>query len=174
MSSSVLKSAALFLLLTLAQIVLFNNIELWGYLTPYAYLLFIFLLPARISRTLLVLLGFAQGLIVDLYTSTLGLHTAATTLVAFLRPHFLLLFAEQRNGKEEWTPSIAQLGVESTLKYNGTLIAIHHLVLYFLSAFSFAHFGASLLKALLNALFTLATVLLLQYLFSGHHQGHNR
>lgn len=174
MSSSVVRALVQFLLLTLAQIVLFNNIELWGYLTPYAYLLFIFLLPVGISRTFLVFLGFTQGLIVDLFTSTLGLHAAATALIAFLRPYFVLLFVEKHNGKDDWSPSLGQLGVESTLKYNGALIAIHHLVLYFLSAFSFVHFGATLLNALLNALFTLAVVLLLQYLFSVRGKVQNR
>ena len=72
----------LFVGCVLAQVFIFDNIQLWGFIVPYVYLLYILVLPNNISRPFLYVLGFLLGLSVDLFSSTLCLHAAATTFMA--------------------------------------------------------------------------------------------
>ena len=80
-----------FVVCVLAQVLLFDNIPLWGFVQPYPYLLFILVLPTNITRPWLYVLAFLLGLTIDLFASTLCLHAAATTFMAFLRQPLIVL-----------------------------------------------------------------------------------
>ncbi|HBH47981.1 MAG TPA: rod shape-determining protein MreD, partial [Bacteroidales bacterium] len=75
-----------FALVVLVQILIFNNIELGGYLNPYVYTLFILLLPFETPGWVVLISGFLLGFSVDIFSETLGMHTAATVFMAYLRP----------------------------------------------------------------------------------------
>jgi hypothetical protein len=58
MSSAVFLNFIRFLLLLVAQVLLFNNVNLFGYINPYPYILFIILFPVNGNKTALLLGSF--------------------------------------------------------------------------------------------------------------------
>ena len=91
------KYVLLFIILIVAQLLIFNNIEFSGYVNPYVYILFIILLPFETPKVLLLVLAFLMGLIIDLFLGTPGVHTSATVLMAFFRPFILGTFSGKRS-----------------------------------------------------------------------------
>ena len=152
-----------FILLVLFQVLIFNNIELGGYLNPYIYVLFILLLPFETPAWALVVIGFLLGLSIDIFSETLGMHTAATVFMAFLRPYVLSFFAP-RDGYETGTfPRVFYYGLQWFVKYSIILIFAHHLMLFFLERFTLDEFFGTFFRIILSTLFTTLLVVLSQY-----------
>ena len=111
-----------FFVVVLFQVLVMDNVMINGYMNPYIYLLFILLLPFETPRWLLLLSGFALGLTMDLFTGTLGMHTAATVLAAFVRPYLLNLLASRDGYEPETFPRIHYYGFLWFLKYTLLLV----------------------------------------------------
>lgn len=153
-----------FFVLIFVQVLIFNNIQIGGYLNPYIYTLFIILMPFETPKVPLLLSAFLIGLSVDIFFNTLGLHAGASVLMAFVRPFVLQYFAP-RDGYEVRTfPRIYYYGFLWFLKYSAILLVAHHLFLYFMEAFSFDNFFTTLSRASLNIMLSLFMVVLSQYI----------
>jgi len=154
MGDRIWQFSLLFFGLLAMQVLLFDNIELFGFLTAYVYILFILLLPVDISPMVALPLAFTQGLVVDLFSSSLGLHATANTVLAFLRPYLLHRYLEKDNSKISVLPSIKTLGKSRMAQYVLIGVSIHHITLYLLAAATFNGMGYMLLRMLCNILFT--------------------
>ena len=75
-----------FAFLGIQVFVLFQVRPLHQFIVPYVYYVFILWLPFSVPRISLTLLGFWLGLSLDYFTHTPGLHAAACTLIAYVRP----------------------------------------------------------------------------------------
>ena len=78
----ILSTTLLFVLYLALQILLVRNVVLFDYGFCFIYIACILLLPNEISRTWLMIIAFVTGLIVDTFYNTLGMHAAATVLMA--------------------------------------------------------------------------------------------
>ncbi len=154
-----------FILLILLQVLVLNNMNLMGYMNPYVYILFILLLPADISGSLLLLLAFFTGLTVDFFGNTLGLNAAATVLMAFVRPGILNTFFKSIEFGQGEEPGIAKMGIGKFLRYTFLLVLIHHTALFFLEVFNFDEFGETLYRISISSLFSTFIILILVFLF---------
>jgi rod shape-determining protein MreD len=152
-----------FFVLLVLQLLLFNNIQFSGYVNPYVYVLFFLLLPFSISRALMLILGLTMGLAIDLFMGTPGVHTAATVLIAFIRPGVLELIAPHEGYETNTLPRISYMGLEWFIKYTLIIVVIHHLVLFYIEIFSFSHFFHTLLKVILSSVFSCAFIVLSQF-----------
>ncbi len=152
------------LLLVMAQVLIFNNIEFSGFVNPYIYVLFILLLPFETPKALLIFLGFVLGLSIDLFTGTPGVHSSATIFTAFARPSVLGIFAPRDGYQSRTTPRVVYYGLQWFVKYSAVLVILHHLVLFYLEVFSFDHFFGTLLRALLSILFSLFVIIMSQFI----------
>ena len=150
-----------------SQALLFDNMVLWNYVSPLPYVIFILLLPSDTPRLWQLVLAFVLGLSIDALASSLGLHAAASTLMAFLRP-YLLGRLHSRQGKEtDYIPSMGSMGSIWSLKYTLILVAAHHVTLFFLATTSMSNLWNTFARALVTTIFTSFMVLLLQlFLFS--------
>lgn len=155
-----------FFVLVLLQVFILNSIQLFDYaITPFLYVLFILHLPFETPRGVLIFLSFIMGMVIDLLSNTYGLHTAAITLMAFLRPGILKLL-EPRDGYEAGSlPRLIYYGNNWFIRYSLLLIIPHHLYFFLLERFSFQDFQATLINSLGSALFTFILVMISQYLF---------
>ena len=70
-----------FFTVILLQVLLLDNVQLGGYLSPYFYVIFIILLPFESPKWLLLCLAFLLGLSVDLFNGTPGMHAAASVFM---------------------------------------------------------------------------------------------
>lgn len=158
-----LRNIVRFLTLVLIQVLVFDNIELSGYINPYIYILFILLLPFETPNWLLLILAFLLGMSIDLFTMTPGLHAAATVFTAFLRPFILKNFSP-RDGYEPGTfPRIAYYGFNWFAKYSLILVMTHHFILFSLEIFRLSDIFLILSKTILSGIISTFFIVISQY-----------
>jgi hypothetical protein len=153
---------ALFLFLIAIQVLVLNNIQLGGYLNPYFYVLFILMLPFDTAKWLLLILAFALGISVDLFSSSMGMHTMATVFMAFLRPSVLKLIAPRDGYDSNQSPSIQDFDFRWFITYTAILTFAHHFVLFFIEVFRFSDFFFTFSKVIASSAFTILIVLISQ------------
>ena len=154
-----------FVVLVLFQVLVINHIRLGGYVHPYIYLTFILLLPFSMPKWQLLVLGFALGLTIDLFTGTPGLHAGATTLMAFSRPGIIKLVSGSLKFDNIQEPNLGQLDGMWFLRYVLCLVFIHHFALFFLESFSFRLIGQVLLRILLSVPVSVFLIMMILYIF---------
>ncbi|HBF88291.1 MAG TPA: rod shape-determining protein MreD [Bacteroidales bacterium] len=153
-----------FIGLVLLQVFILNNIQFSGYFNPFLYTLFILLLPFEIPTWFLLILSFILGVTVDVFSNTLGLHTAATVFMGFLRPYVLKVLSP-RDGYEPGTlPKIGNFGLSWFLKYSIALVFAHHFMLFFLEVFGFDNFFSTIFRIIASSIFTISLIILSQYI----------
>ena len=137
-----------FFLLLFLQSFLLNNINLFGFINPNLYLLFLIVYRLDGNPTLLIIVGFVMGLLLDLLTQGSGGHTIATLTIAFLRL-YIIKFSFGVNYDVPMGMIKGSL-LSQRLMYLILMVVIHHLVLYSVVYFSFNN----TIKILKNPLFT--------------------
>ena len=156
-----------FVILVLLQVLVLNNIQLGGYINPYLYVLFILMLPFEIPKSVVLILCFVLGLVIDMFSNTVGMHAAACVFMGFCRP-FAILYIAPRGGYDFGAlPSIRDLGFRWYIAYAGILVFLHHLILFFVEVFRFSDFPSTLSRVFVSSLFTLLLVVISQYLIYG-------
>ena len=157
------KNIIRFVVLILVQILIFNNIKIGGYIVPYVYVLFILLLPFQTPAWITLSLGFIMGLIIDIFSETLGMHAAATVFISFIRPFVLSYFAP-RDGYQPGTyPRVLYYGLPWFIKYALILVLAHHLLLFYIEMFKFQDFFATFLRVMLSTFFSLTIIVISQF-----------
>ena len=150
-----------FFLLLFLQSFLINQINLFGFINPNLYLLFLIVYRLDANPTLLIILGFALGLLLDLLTQGAGGHTIASLTIAFLRP-FIIRFSFGVNYDIPMGMIKGSL-LTQRLLYLSLIIFVHHLVLFIIIYFSFEN----ILSILKNTLFTSFFTFILVYICLG-------
>ncbi|HKL67407.1 MAG TPA: hypothetical protein VJ877_05900 [Bacteroidales bacterium] len=164
MLNDILKYTGLFIVLLAIQVLLMNNIQFSGYVNPYVYILFILLLPFEISSWLVLLLSFATGLVIDVSSGTLGLHTAATVFAGFSRPWVLKLIAPHDGYETGDLPGIKTYGFRWFISYIIIITLLHHFALFYLEVFRFDYFFRTLLRVISSSGFTVLFIIIIQAL----------
>ena len=85
-----------FTLLILAQIIVLDNINLFGFLNPIVYILFIITYKFVQKQTLFIFLCFLLGFIIDLLTQSSGANTISCLTLGYIRP-FIINFCFKIN-----------------------------------------------------------------------------
>jgi len=160
-----LKYLFMFITVILCQVLLCNHIQLYGYITPYIYILFILLLPFKTSKYLVLLLGFLLGLSIDIFSNTPGIHASATTFMAFLRPSVIKILFNRESTDKSLLPPVSSMGLSWFTKYTVILVLAHHLFLFYIEAFSFTNFFFTLSRCLSSAVFSIILLIISKLLF---------
>lgn len=160
-------SRAVFILVI--QILLLKRIDIsfqdFNYIHFTIYPLILALLPYKTSRTLVVFLGFLLGLFVDLFYDSIGVHAAACTLVAYLRPYILNLLSPTEGYKKDGLTSYVY-GLPWFMSYIGIFLFIHLLSLYSLEAFSFVYLKEIILRTIFSFIASLFLIVIGQLIFN--------
>ena len=164
MINIVSKNIQRFIFLVLLQVLILNNIQFGNSINPYFYVLFILMLPFDTPRWLSLLLAFSLGLSVDVFTSTLGLNTAATVFMAYSRVYVLALFSPREGYDFGTQPTIQDMGFTWFISYSSILVLVHHLVLFYVEVFRMSEFFDTLLRVILSFIFTQLLVVISQFL----------
>ena len=123
------------------------------------------LLPFSTPKWQLLILGFALGLTIDLFTGTPGLHAGATTLMAFCRPSIIKLVSGNQKFENITEPNLGQLGGIWFFRYALCMVLIHHFALFFLESFSFSLMGQVLLRILLSVPVSIFLIMMILFIF---------
>lgn len=172
MIGTVLLNLVRFVLLLLLQVVVLDHLDVAnGYMVPYIYVLFLLMLPFELPEWSTLLIGWATGMVMDLFSSTPGMHMSACTVMMFGRIHLLRLLAPREGYEYGMRPTVPRMGLTWFITYAGTLVLVHHLWLFTVEVFRFDRFLSTLLRAVLSGVFTLALVLLVQFLTTRPERG---
>ena len=152
------------LILSLLQIVIVDNIHLGSYFYLNIYILAIFLLPYKLKGVPLLLFGFLLGLLMDFADNTVGIHAAASTFVAYIRPRLLQLTST----REELADAHGVQGLTDFrwfLKYSFMSTLLFNVVLIFAEAFTFRDILITMIRIILSTFISMLFMLL--YYFIG-------
>ncbi len=138
----------------------------FNYFSLIMYPVVIMLLPIQTSRTALVFIGFALGLIVDLFYGSLGVHASACLFIAFIRP-MVLRFMEPRGGYPiPSSPVPGRFGLRWFVQY-ASLMLVFYLLFYFsVEVFTFAYLGQILIKTISSFVLSMLAIFAYIMLFN--------
>jgi len=168
--SELIKHLLRLILLVFFQVTVFNHIGFYGLINPFIYLFFILMLPLATPRSLLMIIGFALGLSIDIFSNTGGLHAMATTLVCFIRPWWLSISVPRSKYDDLQSIRIRDIEFRQFVAYSLFLIWIHHLCLYSVESLEIADTFNILTKSILNSLLTGLLVIVFRYLDFGQRK----
>ena len=149
-----------FILLLFVQAFLLSNINFFGFINPNLYLLFFLMYRFNGDRTMLIILGFLMGLLLDLLTQGSGGHTIASLTITYLRP-YIIRFSFGVNYDVPMGMIRGSL-VNQRVAYFLQMILIHHLLLFVVIYFSFDNILTIIKNTFLSAFFTFILVYELQ------------
>lgn len=162
MNSTVIVNSIRFILLLAVQVVIFNNMNFYGYISPFPYILFIILYPVNGNKTALLLASFVMGLLLDMFSNSGGIHATAAVVLAYIRP---LIFKFSFGLSYEYqTVKLNDVLTPERFSFILISIVIHHLILFILEAFEFSFLLDVLLRTILSTLFTLLLSITIIYL----------
>jgi rod shape-determining protein MreD len=162
MNSTLLVNVFRFILLLAVQIIVFNNFNFLGYVSPFPYLLFIILYPVNGNKSGLLVASFLLGLIVDMFSNSGGIHATACLALAYLRPYiFKFSFGLSY---EYQTIKLNDVLTPERFSFILLSVVIHHFTLFLLEAFQFSFFWDILLRTLLSTVFTILICIIIIYL----------
>ena len=152
------KQIGRYAIVMMLQVLLFNQLQLFGVCHPYIYVMCLLMMPITLPHSVDMVIGAVVGLIMDVFCNSLGIHMSACILLMFLRPYILGVII---NDKERLTEQINQqtIGLVPLLKYAAILVAVHHLLVFALGAWSWYHIGFILIETLVSSVLTLVVLL---------------
>lgn len=152
------KQIGRYVVVMLLQVLLFDQLQLWGACHPYIYILCLLMMPITLPHNVDMLIGALVGLVMDVFCNSLGVHTAACILVMFIRPYLIGALVNDKDRLNEQI-SLRSIGMEALLRYVVIMVIIHHLMVFALAAWSWSHIGFVLLETLVSSLVTILIII---------------
>jgi hypothetical protein len=166
MSRTGILSFIYFFLYLLVQVLLFKKLVLFNTSFCFLYVAFILLLPIDTNNLILMLAAFLLGFSIDIFYDSLGIHALSLVAVGYLRNYWLNGITPQGGYDVGEGPTLAVNGFQWFLVYTLPLVFLHHTILFFVEAGGFSMFWFTMLKVISSVCFTMAVIILLQYLRS--------
>ena len=147
-----------YVIVMILQVLLFDQLQLWGACHPYIYVLCLLMMPITLPHSASMIIGAAAGLVMDVFCNSLGVHMAACILLMFIRPYLIGAIVNDKDRLNEQISS-RTIGTEALIKYVVIGVLIHHLTVFSLAAWSFSHIGFVLLETLVSSIVTILIII---------------
>ena len=140
------------------QVLLINQLQLGGVCHPFIYILPLLMMPITLPRWADMVVGMAVGLLMDVFCNSLGVHAAACIMLMYVRRYLIPLWV---NDTERLTDAICMrtIGIAPFIKYVSLLVVAHHLMVFFLTAWTMQLWWYTLLTTLVSSIVSLALIL---------------
>ncbi len=165
MIRNILSAALQFIALLSAQILILNNINLFGYVEPMIYIWFILLLPYRTPKWAVLLLSFLMGFCIDIFSGQVGFHTAVSVFTGFIRPIFIGSSESNQQLNSFDAPTSSNMGFVPYLGYISILTVIHIALLVFIETFRWSEILQILLRVGLSSVVTILLMVICDLIF---------
>lgn len=159
MNNVVLVNSLRFIVLLALQVLIFNSMDLAGFINAYPYILFLILYPIHNNRTLFIFIAFLLGLTLDVFNNSAGVHAMACLVLAYFRESIL---------KFSFGVSYEYHLIRITEKFSSELfiylllaVVIHHSTLFIVEIFSYHYALNILLRIGTTGVFTFVLLLLM-------------
>ena len=155
-----------FVIISLAQIIVFNNILIFG-LSADIYIIFLLIFPQNINKSLYYFLIFLYGIFLDSLSNSFGIITFSLLISSYLRPYILDFsfgnFDMRKVGKVR--DYLINTTIYQKLTYISLVIFSHNFVLYFVEIFSIYKLDLILRNATISSLISITLILIILSLF---------
>ncbi|MDE0470731.1 MAG: Rod shape-determining protein MreD [Ekhidna sp.] len=151
-----------FIFMMFLQLPLIYRVVLFNTAFGFFYVGFILLLPTKLSRSYLMLIGFCSGLFVDIFTNTPGIHASACVFIMFIRNFWLSVIDD--DWKEFTNLNVATLNRTDFSRYLFPLIFVHHFILFTVENGGFHLFGSLFTRILCSAVFSFIIIFVINLL----------
>jgi len=152
------KQIGRYIVVMILQVLLFDQLQLLGVCHPYIYILCLLMMPITLPHSADMFIGAAAGLIMDVFCNSMGVHTAACILIMFVRPYLIGALVNDKDRLNEQI-SLRALGMEALLRYVVIMVVIHHLTVFLLAAWSWAHIGLVLIETIVSSIITISIII---------------
>ena len=152
------KQIGRYILVMALQVLLFDQLQLWGACHPYIYVLCLLMMPITLPHSVDMIIGATAGIIMDIFCNSLGVHTAACILVMFIRPYLIGAIVSDKDRLNEQI-NLHTIGMEALVKYVVIMVLIHHLTIFLLAAWSWHHIGFVALETIISSTVTILIII---------------
>lgn len=159
MSKTIIHFFVLFIIMILAQVIIFNNLCLFNVAIPLVFIYFIIKLPVSLSTNWILTLSFFIGLFIDIFSDTHGMNALACTIVAMMRRKILRLYFPREDDLTNPEPSIRSLGLGIYSKYIFTIILLYCSLIFIIEAFSIFNLGLLIFRIIASSLLTFLLII---------------
>jgi rod shape-determining protein MreD len=140
-----------------------DNIVMPAMIRPVVFFYIILILPAM-PQWVLLLLGFATGIILDSFDHTPGVNAAACTLLAELRDT-VLRFLKPGEANDIIKPHLQYMGLRSYVNYLVFMSLVFHFLAGLLGYFTLSGLGYTMVRILLNSAVSVILLLVIDIVF---------
>lgn len=160
MTKNILHFSALYIILVIAQAVVFNNICLFDYAIPVIFIYLLIKLPISTNPNWVMTIGFSLGLIIDIFSNTLGYNALSCTVIAFLRKGIIRLYCpKDEEISDLQSITIKTIGGWPFFKYALTFVLIYCTLLFVIEAFTFLYPVRLIFRIVASTLLSCALIL---------------
>lgn len=162
MNSALINNIFRFVLLLAAQIIVFNKFDLFGFINPFPYVLFIILYPVNSNRSGLLIANFLLGITMDMFCNSGGIHAFSCLVLAYFRPS-IFKFAFGLSYEYQTVRLNDSLSPE---RFSFILMSVllHHIILFSLEMFSIFLIWEIFYRTVLSSLATIVLSIIVIYL----------
>ncbi len=143
----------------LLQVLVFNYINLFGFINPLIYIAWVFLFPIRKNITLFLILSFLLGLSIDFFSDSGGINAAATLFIAFIRLPILKIILK-KSDFDYLLFNLRAVSFSKAFSFISILTIIHHFIIFSLAHFSFQDIISILSNTLITSVFSIIIIIL--------------
>ena len=164
MNRELLENISFYAIIIALQLLVFNQFKLFGFITPFIYLIIFIHYRTTYDKTVLLLLGFLIGFIIDLSMQTYGCHTFSTITICYLRRRI----EKSSFGVNANLPyaMIKETPLSSRVSFFLSLIAIHSFLYYSFIFFNISLLSTIFLYTFINSITTFIIVWIISRLIS--------
>ncbi|MFQ3574952.1 MAG: hypothetical protein SNJ77_00800 [Cytophagales bacterium] len=154
MSSFPFQRLGYFVIMLMMQLLIFRDNALFGVAFGFVYVSCILMWPIDTNRSVLMTFAFFVGLIIDIFSDTLGMHIFTCVLTAFLRSFWIQSLTPTGGYDKNTDISLNSMGLSWFLSYVSICVFVHVFVLHLVESMSLKNFGWTLLKIVCSTMLT--------------------
>jgi len=145
------------------QVYIVSEVFISSFINPFLYLIILIIMPFKIPKWYLLTYAFIFGLLIDLFSGNLGMHSTACIMMAVIKSSISKITIPHNIIEENDELIIQKIGWKSFVLFSSILIFVHHTALFFLEHTTFDFY--IFLKILFSTIVTTIIISVTQLFF---------
>ena len=153
------------LFLIFLQVLIFDRINLFGFMNPSIYIIVLIIHRYDLDQFNYIVVGFLLGFTMDILSQSAGSHSLSCVTISFLRP-LINKFSLGPNYEDFSSPFSDGILISNKVLYCFLITIIHQIILNAYSYFNWTHTFVILKLTIANSIFTFIVIVSVLNLFS--------
>ena len=153
------------LFLIFLQVLIFDRINLFGFMNPSIYIIVLIIHRYDLDQFNYIVVGFLLGFIMDVLSQSAGSHSLSCVTISFLRP-LINKFSLGPNYEDFSSPFSDGILISNKVLYCFLITIIHQIILNAYSYFNWTHTFVILKLTIANSIFTFIVIVSVLNLFN--------